>query len=109
VLAISGTTELGPNAGQSFDGSLSFSLTSDGMIESGTFTLADGTSIPLSGQTVGRSIRLRLGTGDADLMTFTGCSITPLLDQCAGELAGAFSGPGLDNLGVWSATAQAGA
>lgn len=109
MLDLSGSTALGPNAGQTFQGSFSFSLDADGVIESGTLTLSDGTSVAVSGQAIGRSIRLRIGTDPADVVTFTGCGFTPLGEQCAGELAGAFTGPGLDNLGIWSATAHSGA
>jgi hypothetical protein len=108
VLDITGTTEIGPNAGQTFQGSLSLSIGSDGAIDSGTLQLADGTSEPVVGQATGRSIRLRIGADAESVVTFTGSGVSPL-DQCIGDLAGAFAGPGLENIGYWSATAQSGA
>jgi hypothetical protein len=105
---ISGTTDLGPNAGQTFQGTLSLGIGADGAIDSGTLQLADGTTIPLVGQATGRSIRLRIGTDPADVVTFTGSAISPL-DQCTGVVTGAFVGPGLQNIGVWTATARTGA
>lgn len=108
LLDISGTTELGPNAGQTFQGTLSLTIGPDGAISSGTLQLTDGTTVPVVGQATGRSIRLRIGSDPASVVTFTGSAVSPL-DQCTGDLAGAFTGPGLQNIGVWSASAQTGA
>jgi hypothetical protein len=108
VLDISGTTQIGPNAGQTFQGTLSISIGSDGAIDSGTLQVAGGPSEPVVGQATGRSIRLRIGSDPDSMVTFTGSGVSPL-DECTGDLAGAFTGPGLENIGFWSATAQSGA
>lgn len=105
---ISGTTNLGPNAGQVFQGTLSLSIGPDGAIDSGTLQLSDGTTVPLVGQAIGRAIRLRIGADPEQAVTFTGSGIFPL-DQCTGDLTGAFVGPDLQDIGVWIATARAGA
>jgi hypothetical protein len=108
VFDISGTTDLGPNTGQTFQGTLSLGIGPDGAIDSGTLQLADGTTVPLVGQAIGRSLRLRVGSDAASVVTFTGSGVSPL-DECAGIITGAFVGPGLQNVGVWTATARSGA
>lgn len=107
-LAVSASTQLGPNTGQSMQGTLSLTIGADGSIDTGTLQLGDGTSLPVVGQVTGRSIRLRAGSDPATVFTLTGSGEQPV-DQCAGALSGAFSGPGVQNLGVWSATASQGA
>lgn len=104
TLMISGIVELGPNAGQTFEGTLSISIGQDGAIDSGSLQFSDGTTAPVVGQATGRSIRLRVGSDPSSTITFTGSGVFPL-DQCSGDLAGAFVGTGLQNIGVWNATA----
>jgi hypothetical protein len=107
-LGFTAAIKLGPNAGQSMQGTLSLTIGTDGAIDSGTLQLDDGTSLPVVGQATGRSIRLRAGSDPATVFTFTG-SGEMAVDQCSGNLSGAFSGPGVQNLGVWGATAAQGA
>jgi hypothetical protein len=104
VLSIAGTVSLGPNTGQSFQGTLTISISDDGAIDSGTVDFSDGTSEPVVGQVTGRSIRLRLGSDANTALTFVGTGVFPI-DQCSGELSGAFAGPGVENVGVWIANA----
>mgnify|MGYP001385442367 CR=1 FL=1 len=106
-LSIAGTVSLGPNTGQSFQGALTISIGQDGAIDSGTVQFSDGTTSPVVGQATGRSIRLRIGTDPASVMTFVGSGVLPV-DQCSGELSGAFAGPGVQNVGVWVANATSG-
>lgn len=108
LLALDATTDLGPDAGKTLQGTLTLAIGQDGAIDSGTLELSDGTTQPVVGQANGRSIRLRIGSGPDAVMTFIGSAMTPL-DQCAGPVTGAFTGPGLENIGVWSATASSGA
>jgi len=104
TLNIAGTVSLGPNTGQSFQGTLTISIGDDGAIDSGTVAFSDGTSEPVVGQVTGRSIRLRFGTDPSTALTFVGTGVFPV-DQCSGELSGAFAGPGVENVGVWIANA----
>jgi len=108
VLEISATVQLGPTAGQSFQGTLSISVGPDGAIDSGTLQFSDGASVPVVGQATGRSIRLRAGSAPDTTITFVGGGVIPL-DQCSGDLSGAFVGPGLQTIGAWMATATTGA
>lgn len=103
VLGIAGTVSLGPNTGQSFQGTLTISIGQDGAIDSGTVQFDDGTTQPVVGQATGRSIRLRVGTDPNSVLTFVGSGVFPV-EQCSGELSGAFAGPGVENVGVWIAT-----
>ncbi|MCA9860056.1 MAG: hypothetical protein KC438_10050 [Thermomicrobiales bacterium] len=102
-LFISGVVQFGPNAGQTFQGTLTFSIGQDGAIESGTLQFSDGTTAPVVGQATGRSIRLRVGSAPNSTITFTGSGVFPI-DQCSGDFGGAFVGTGLQNIGVWNAT-----
>jgi len=102
-LAISGVVELGPNAGQTFQGTLSVSVGQDGAIDSGALQFADGTTAPVVGQITGRSIRFRAGSSPDATITFIGNGSVPV-EQCTGDLAGGFVGTGLQNIGVWAAT-----
>jgi hypothetical protein len=107
-LTFTASIKLGPAAGQSTQGTLSLTIGADGAIDAGSLKLDDGTSLPVVGQAIGRSIRLRAG-GDSDtIFTFTGSAENPV-DQCSGNISGAFSGPGVQNLGIWAATASQGA
>ena len=108
VLSVSATVELGPTAGQSFQGTLSLSVGPDGAIDSGTLQFSDGTSVPVVGQATGRSIRLRAGSAPDTTITFVGSGVLPI-EQCSDELAGAFVGPGLQTIGAWMATESTGA
>jgi len=108
VLGIAGTVSLGPNTGQSFQGTLTISLGQDGAIDTGTVQFTDGTTSPVVGQATGRSIRLRVGSDPATAMTFVGSGVFPV-DQCTGDFSGAFAGPGVQNVGVWVANETAGA
>jgi hypothetical protein len=108
VLGIAGTVSLGPNTGQSFQGTLTISIGQDGAIDTGTAEFSDGTSSPVVGQATGRSIRLRVGTDPASVMTFVGSGVFPA-DQCTGDFSGAFAGPGVQNVGVWIANETQGA
>lgn len=108
VLGIAGTVSLGPDTGQTFRGTLTISIGQDGAIDSGTIQFQDGTTAPVVGQANGRSIRLRAGSDPASVMTFVGSGATSL-DQCSGEFSGAFSGPGLQDIGVWIASETLGA
>jgi hypothetical protein len=103
VLGIAGTVQLGPNAAQTFQGTLSISIGQDGAIDSGSVQFDDGTTAPVVGQVTGRSIRLRIGSDPAQVITFVGSGVFPV-DQCTGDFGGAFSGPGVQNVGVWIAT-----
>ena len=107
-LSFSATTELGPNAGQTMKGTLSLTIGADGAIDTGSLQLDDGTSLPVVGQATSRAIRLRAGSDPSAVFTFTG-SGENAIDQCSGKLFGAFSGPDVQNLGVWSATESQGA
>lgn len=108
VLGIAGTVSLGPNTGQSFQGTLTFSIGQDGAIDSGTVQFTDGTTSPVVGQATGRSIRLRVGSDPDSVMTFVGSGVSPV-DQCTGDFSGAFAGPGVQNVGVWVANQNTGA
>jgi len=89
-------------------GTLSLTIGADGSINTGALQLDDGTSLPVIGQATGRSIRLRAGSDPSTVFTFIGSGEMPV-DQCSGKLTGAFSGPGVQNLGVWVATQSQGA
>ena len=101
-LNIAGTVSLGPNTGQTFQGTLTFSIGQDGAIDSGTAQFQDGSSSPVAGQATGRSIRLRIGTDPNSVLTFVGSGVFPV-DQCSGELSGSFAGPAVEHVGVWTA------
>ncbi len=107
VLDISGTAELGPQAGQSFHGSLSFTLGPNGDVDAATIEFADGTILPVVGQAAGRSIRFRIGSNPDRVLTLTGAG-EYALEQCAGSLTGMYAGPGVQDIGVWSAVAHHG-
>ncbi len=108
TLQISATVELGPTAGQSFQGTLSITVGDDGAIDSGTLQFSDGTSVPVVGQATGRSLRLRAGSAPDTTITFIGSGVFPV-EQCSGDVTGAFAGPGLQTIGVWIATGSTGA
>jgi hypothetical protein len=108
VLSIDATVELGPTAGQSFQGTLTISVGPDGAIDTGTLQFSDGSSVPVVGQATGRSIRLRAGSAPDTTITFIGSGVFAI-DQCSGEVTGAFVGPGLQTIGVWIATGTTGA
>src|SRR5215207_7839137 len=78
VLQISATVQLGPTAGQSFQGTLSISIGDDGAVDFGTLQFADGTSVPVVGQATGRSIRLRAGSAPDTTITFIGSRVFPI-------------------------------
>jgi hypothetical protein len=108
TLGLAGTVSLGPNTGQSFQGTLTISIGQDGAIDSGTVQYSDGTTSPVVGQATGRSIRLRVGTDPDQVLTLVGSGVFPV-DQCTGEFSGAFAGPGVQNVGVWVANETQGA
>jgi hypothetical protein len=60
------------------------------------------------GQATGRSFRLRAGSDPDTTITFIGSGVFPV-EQCSGDVTGAFSGPGLQTIGVWIATGSTGA
>lgn len=106
--SFSAATKLGPNTGQSIQGTLSLTIGADGAIDTGSLQLDDGSSLPVVGQATGRSLRLRAGSDPDSVYTFVGGGEQPV-DQCSGNLSGVFSGPGVQNLGAWSATESQGA
>ncbi len=108
TMQISATVELGPTAGQSVQGTLSISIGENGAIDSGTLQFSDGTSVPVVGQATSRSIRLRAGSAPDSTIAFIGSGVFPI-DQCSGDVTGAFVGPGLQTIGVWIATGSTGA
>lgn len=107
VLDIAGTVSIGPDTGQSFQGTLTISIGQDGAIDTGSVNFQDGTTSPVVGQTIGRSIRLRIGNDPDSVLTFVGSGVFPI-DQCNGDLSGAFAGPGVENVGVWLASGSTG-
>lgn len=107
-LGFAATVSFGPSTNQSMQGTLSISIGADGAIDSGTLALDDGTSMPVVGQATGRSLRLRIGSDPDTVITLVGSGVFPV-DQCTGNLSGAFAGPGIENVGVWLAVGSDGA
>ncbi len=108
VLGIAGTVSLGPDTGQTFQGTLTITIGQDGAIDSGTVQFTDGTTSPVVGQATGRSIRLRVGSDPTSVMTFVGSGVFPV-EQCTGDFSGSFAGPGVQDVGVWVANESTGA
>ncbi|MBX3071290.1 MAG: hypothetical protein KF883_12375 [Thermomicrobiales bacterium] len=104
---LTGATQIGSLAGESFQGTLSFALDDDGAIDAASIAFADGTTLPVVGQAAGRSVRFRIGSDPDRVITLAGAGEFPI-DACTGEITGSYTGPGLQNIGVWTAVARQG-
>jgi len=88
-------------------GELVFTPGDNGGISGGTFTTGDGTSYPVTGQSSGRSISLRIQIGDKTLVAIGVGDHN--VRSCEGEYGGPATGPVRGDLGDWIATAEAAA
>jgi hypothetical protein len=104
-LAISATTEIGPNAGSSYNGSVVFSVAPHGAIDLANYQDGNGVTYPVVGQVNGRSIRFRIELGPEAHLSLFGLSLQPS-DPCGSDISGSFAGPELQDVGTWSAQAS---
>jgi len=100
---------VGPSAASAntnrLSGELVFTPGDNGGINGGTFTTGDGTSYPVTGQSSGRSISLRIQIGDKTLVAVGVGDHN--VRSCQGEYGGPATGPVRGDLGDWFATAEA--
>ncbi|HET9662536.1 MAG TPA: hypothetical protein VFP05_19565 [Thermomicrobiales bacterium] len=104
-LTIHAETAGGPSAPASYDGTLQFTLDSDGNLGQATFTQASGSAQSITGRATGRAIDILLTLAGNQHLALTGAGAQPIGD-CSGDLAGILSGPQPGDLGAWQATAE---
>lgn len=106
-LTIHGQTDGGPSAGATYDGTLQFSIGSDGALTQATFTQSGGGSQSVTGRAVGRAIDFEVSLGGNQMLTFSGAASQPL-SACQGAAAGTLDGPQPGDLGAWQTTGISG-
>jgi hypothetical protein len=93
--------QAGKNKGHRYDGDLKITIETDGAIDNGTLTTADGTTYDVVGQTDGRSIQLRVKLGADRVLALFGTAEEDLV-LCRGRVDGVFSGWAESDLGTWT-------
>jgi len=113
-----GNVRLGPDTGVmlvtgasqpgELKGTLTLSLGDDGSIDQGQLSLLDGTTMVVVGQTVGRSLNLRLTNNNGAMLVAVGTGEQSIA-ACTGRADGSLTGPQMGDLGEWHAVATGGA
>ena len=117
TMTVAVTLRLGPSAGKLLgpgaskpgilQGDLSVEFGKDGAIDKGSLKLADGSTVKVVGQTTGRSLNLRLETGQNQAIVLVGVGAEEIAG-CSGAVDGLATGPQPGDLGDWHATAKGG-
>ena len=92
----------GPSAPATFDGTLEFTLDSDGMLTNAVFSQGSD-RFPVSGVAAGRAVDLQIELGAGEVLILSGVAGEPLVD-CPTAAAGLASGPQPGDLGGWQAS-----
>ena len=110
-----GNVRLGPDTGVmlasgasqpgELKGTLSLPIGDDGAIDQGQLVLADGTTMAVVGQAVGRAVNLRLQGNNGNILIAVGTG-EQAIGSCAGRIDGPLTGPQLGDLGEWHAVAN---
>lgn len=85
-------------------GTLSLALGDDGAIDQGQLRLADGSTVTVVGQALGRALHLRLQTGNGQALVAVGTA-EQAVASCTGMIDGSLTGPQAGDLGEWHAVA----
>jgi hypothetical protein len=100
VVPFEATVRLGPSAGLALQGVLTLQIEPDGRIDTGTFALADGSTIQVIGQANGRAINLFFDLEDGAFIAGVGTAQYDIR-ECRGAMGGPFTGPLPGDLGDW--------
>ncbi len=106
-LTIHAQTDGGPSAPATYDGTLTFSLGSDGTFTQASFASSANGTLAASGSATGRAIDFIVTLSGNQLLSFSGVAAQPL-SSCQGAAAGVFSGPQPGDLGAWQSTGGSG-
>lgn len=93
--------QAGKNKGHRYDGDLKITIETDGAIDTGTLTTADGTTYDVVGQATGRSISLRVKLAADRFLSLFGTAEQDLT-LCKGRVDGSFGGWAQSDLGTWT-------
>ncbi len=104
-LTVHAETLAGPTAPTAYDGTLQFTLASDGSFVNATFTSATGASFPASGWATGRAFDMAITLAGNQTLSFSGTGEQPI-STCPKLVAGIVSGPQPGDLGAWETTAS---
>lgn len=113
TVAFVGTVRVGPSANQllaggttpgELRGQIGFTLDQKGAIAQGLMKFADGSSVPLVGQTTGRAINVRLDLGNAQQVFVAMGTAEQDLTACKGAVDGLLTGPQFGDIGDWHGT-----
>lgn len=99
-MAVEALTSAGPSNGQAYGGTLEITIGADGAIDTGSFTPDGGISVPVVGESEGRTLSLRVMFADGQALVLSGTGENEI-ETCSGALSGVFSGPQLGDTGSW--------
>lgn len=115
TLTWTANVRLGPSAGAmlvngaaqpgELKGTLTLPLGNDGSIDQGQLILANGSSVTVVGQAVGRALNLRLQSGNGQAFVAVGTA-EQAVTSCSGKIDGSLTGPQVGDLGEWHAVAS---
>jgi len=100
VMSFEANVRHGPSAGLALQGVLTLQVEPDGRIDTGVLALADGSTIPVVGQTNGRAINLFFDLGDGTFIAGVGTA-QYAVRECRGPMGGPFTGPLDGDAGDW--------
>ncbi len=92
---------LGKNKGTRYDGDLAITIETNGAIDTGQLTTADGATFDVVGQADGRTINLRIKIASDEFLSLIGTGEQDLTD-CSGRVDGTFGGWAESDLGTWT-------
>ena len=102
-LDIRAQTAGGPSASASYDGTLAFTLGSDGSFAQAVFTPTGDADLAASGHATGRAIDFQISLTAKQTLAFVGAGDQPI-STCSGAIGGLLIGPEPGDLGAWQAT-----
>lgn len=106
TLTIHGETAAGPSTRVIYDGSLKYTVDSDGTIAQGTFTPAGGVAMAVRGSVTGRAIDLQIDLATDKVLALSGVADVAE-PACPKAVAGLLAGPQPGDIGGWQATSSA--
>jgi hypothetical protein len=106
VAPFDATVRRGPNAGRAYVGMLAIAVEPDGRIDQGRLVLADGTAIPVVGQTNGRAINLAFGLSEDGTLYGAGVAKADASERFGDSMGGPFAGPDPGDVGDWQVSTR---
>jgi hypothetical protein len=97
----------GPSSATTFEGTLTFSIGSEGGLVDATFTPTAGSPVPVTGIATSRSIDFQIPLTSDGVLILAGTAGPPV-ELCQGAAAGVFSGPQPGDLGAWQVDTASG-